>query len=161
MHASQKLLIIGGLELALWGMAYGLYYAVFVEHQSLDQMGSSLMQGFQRAAERKMPESKAALDAYAQARYIYVRQVDVHGHWIGLGMFLIMLGIAFDRLSFQERGRRWLATAMFLGSAIFPLGVLLETVNRGWGPKSIAGFGSALMIVALSGITLGFARGNV
>ncbi len=160
MSASRKLLVIGGLALALWGMAYGLYYAVFVEHQTLDSIGGALATGFARAAERRMPEAQAALDAYAQAQFVYVRQVDVHSHWIGLALILFVLGIAFDRVGFSERQRFAWAMALLIGSVIFPLGVLLETVDRGPGPKAVAILGSALIIVSLAAIAWGFARGG-
>jgi hypothetical protein len=158
MKASRKILILGGLALAVWWMGYGLYYAVFAEHQMLDRLGGSLSTSFVRAAEGKMAESQVALAAYAEGNYIYVRQVDSHGHWIGLGMLLIVLGIAFDRVSFDERVRRGLALGLLAGAAIFPLGVLLETFSHGAGPKVVAVVGSALVILALVGIALGFAR---
>ena len=50
MIASRKLLIFGGLSLAIWGMAYGIWYAVFAEHQTLDGLGAALATGFIRAA---------------------------------------------------------------------------------------------------------------
>lgn len=158
MSGSRKLLIVGGLALVLWGMGYGLFYAVFVEHQTLDQLGGSLTTGFARAAERKMPEAEAALDAYAEGSFAYARQVDVHSHWIGLGMLLIVLGIAFERVSLDERKRFCLAVALFLGAALFPLGVMLETLNRGAGPKAVAVVGSGLIVAALAAASVGFAR---
>jgi hypothetical protein len=158
MSGSRKLLIVGGLALVLWGMGYGLFYAVFVEHQTLDQLGGSLTTGFARAAERKMPEAEAALDAYAEGNFAYVRQVDVHSHWIGLGMLLIVLGIAFERVPFDERRRFYLALALLVGATVFPLGVMLETMNRGAGPKAVAVVGSGLIVVALAAASLGFAR---
>ncbi len=39
MNRARKVLVFGGLALAAFGMLYGLYYAVFVEHQTLDHMG--------------------------------------------------------------------------------------------------------------------------
>jgi hypothetical protein len=44
MSASRKLLIISGVVLAIWGMSFGLYYALFVEHQALDEIGASWLQ---------------------------------------------------------------------------------------------------------------------
>jgi len=157
MTAPRKLLIIGGLALAAWGMGYGIYYAVFVEHQTLDGLGSALATGFIRAAERRMPESQAALADAASRSFVYVRQVDAHGHWIGLGLLLVILGIAFDRIALQKRTRVLLALALFSGSILFPLGVLLETWNRGPGPQAIAVAGSALVIIGLCGTAWGFA----
>ncbi|MGH9774396.1 MAG: hypothetical protein ACRD50_05550 [Candidatus Acidiferrales bacterium] len=158
MSRARKLFILGGLALCIWGMGYGLYYAVFTEHQTLDQIGGALAGSFMRAAERNMPESRAALDVYAASNYVYVRQVDAHGHWIALGMLMIILGIAFDRVEFGERSQYLLALALFAGSVIFPFGVLLETWNHGLAPKAIAAAGAALVILSLAGIAAGFYR---
>src|ERR1700687_2385829 len=145
MVSGRKLLILGGLALVILGMSYGLYFAVFVEHQTLDGIGGSLATSFVRAAERKLPESQAALDQYAEIKYIYVRQVDVHGHWIGLGMLLIVLGTVYDRIGFAERIRFVLAFALLVGAAIFPTGVILQTVDHGSLPRAIAIAGSGLL----------------
>jgi hypothetical protein len=158
MISPARLLILGGLALAIVGMSYGLYFAVFVEHQTLDTIGGSLATSFVRAAERKLPESQAALDAYAETKYVYTRQVDVHSHWIGLGMLLIVLGAAFERVSFGDRVRFLLALALLGGSSIFPLGVILQTFDHGPAPRAIAIVGSGLIIAALSAVALGFAR---
>jgi hypothetical protein len=158
--APRKLLIVGGLALAAWGMGYGIYYAVFVEHQTLDGLGGALATGFMRAAQRQMPESQAALGEAASRNFLYVRQVDAHGHWIGLGLLLVILGIAFDRVALQPRSRFLLALALFSGSVLFPLGVLLETWNRGAAPQVMAVGGSALIILGLCGAAWGFARAN-
>lgn len=160
MSISRKILIFGGLGLAIWGMGYGIWYAVFIEHQTLDGLGAALATGFMRAAENRMAESQAALSDAASRSFAYVRQVDAHGHWIGLGLLLLILGVAFDRVGFGERARTYLAAALLAGSVIFPLGVLLETWNRGAGPQMVAVIGSALVIVGLAGTAWGFARSN-
>jgi hypothetical protein len=155
---SGRLLLIGGLLLAVWGMSYGLYYAVFVEHQTLDTIGGSLTGAFVHAAEQASTQSQASMQAYASATYIYVRQVDAHGHWIGLGLLLVVLGIAFSRVGFSESVRMGLATALLAGAILFPLGVLLETAMQGSLPKAVAVLGSALVIASLAGISWGFSR---
>ena len=160
MIASRKLLIFGGLSLAIWGMAYGIWYAVFAEHQTLDGLGAALATGFIRAAQNRMADSQAALTDAAARSFVYVRQVDAHGHWIGLGLLLLIIGIGFDRVGFGERVRMRLAAALFVGAILFPLGVLLETWNRGIGPQTIAVSGSALVILGLCGTAWGFARGD-
>jgi hypothetical protein len=155
----RKVLVFGGVALAAFGMFYGLYYALFVEHQTLDQMGGSLAAAFVSAAERKLPESGEALDRYAATKYDYVRQVDVHSHWIGLAMLLIVLGVAFDRLAFVEAVKLWIALALTIGSVVFPLGVILQTVSHGslFG-SALAIVGSGLVVVALAATAVGFAR---
>ncbi len=60
MNRARKVLVFGGLALAAFGMLYGLYYAVFVEHQTLDHMGGSLATAFVCAAERQIPETTSA-----------------------------------------------------------------------------------------------------
>jgi hypothetical protein len=159
MSGSRKLLILGGVLLAALGMLYGLHYAVFVEHQTLEGMGGSLAQGFVHAAQRHTPEAQAAINTYGHIKYDYVRQVDIHSHWIGLAMLMIVLGVIFDGVGFSERMRWWIALALLVGSVTFPLGVILQTVSHGgFIPSAMAIVGSGLVIVALSSVALGFAR---
>jgi hypothetical protein len=157
MSRSQKLLVVAGLALAVWGMGYGLVYAAFLEHQTLDQMGSSLATGFILAAQGNLPAARAAIASYGRQNYAYIREVDAHGHWIGLAMLLVALAAAFGRLGFEERERFQLALALVFGSAIFPAGVLLEVVSRDIG-RMIAVAGAALVIFSLAGVAWGFAR---
>ena len=159
MSSARKLLLVGGLTLAAFGMLYGLHYAVFVEHQTLDRMGASLAQAFASAAERDTVEAHSAIEAYALTKYDYVRQVDVHSHWIGLAMLLIVLGAAFEGVALSARLKTWLAAALVSGSIVFPMGVILQTVSHGAVYASaLAIFGSAIVTVALVAVAWGFAR---
>jgi low temperature requirement protein LtrA len=155
---SRKLLILGGTVLAVLGMLYGLHYAVFVEHQTLDRMGGSLAGAFAHAAERRGDDSQLALTAYRETKYDYVRQVDLHSHWIGLAMLLIVLGVVFDEVAFAERARFAIALAMLAGSIVFPLGVILQTVHMAPLGSVLAIAGSALVIAALGATAVGFMR---
>ncbi|HEV2733113.1 MAG TPA: hypothetical protein VGV15_24025 [Terriglobales bacterium] len=159
MSRARRVLIFGGIALAAFGMLYGLYYAVFVEHQTLDQMGGSLAAAFVYAAERNTAESHLALDAYASTKYDYVRQVDVHSHWIGLAMLMIVLGAAFDRLAFGQRIQLAIAWGLLAGCALFPLGVILQTVGHGSAfASAMAILGSGLVVIALAVTAFGFVR---
>jgi hypothetical protein len=158
MSNARKLLFAGGIILAAFGMLYGLHYAVLVEHQTLDRMGGSLASAFVHAAERRMPEAQGALDVYARTKYDYVRQVDVHSHWIGLGMLMIVLGVVFDEVAFGDRARFWIGLALLAGSVAFPLGVILQTANGGMVASALAVAGSVLVIAALGAAVVGFAR---
>ncbi len=155
MSGPRRLLIIGGIALAVWGMSYGLWYAVFAEHQALDSIGASLAGSFAAAADRNAAGMETSLEQYKEAKYIYDRQVDVHGHWIGLAMLLIVLGIGFDRVNFSERLKLFLALGLLLGSVVFPLGVLLQTMSHGPLPRAIAIVGSGFVIAALLGSAVG------
>ena len=138
-----------------------MYYAVFVEHQTLDRIGGSLTASFAAAAQGNWGASESGLVNYSHARYDYVRQVDVHSHWIGLAMLMIVLGIALDGIRFSEHARWWLALAMLTGSVIFPLGVILQTAAKGaMLGSALAILGSGLVIIALAGMAWGFARAS-
>lgn len=159
MSGSQKLLIFGGLALAAFGMLYGLHYALFVEHQTLDGMGNSLAEGFVSVANRNSQQSHAAIQAYGATKYVYVRQVDAHSHWGGLAMLMIVLGMLFDQVRFREAIRRWLAIALLTGSVLFPFAVLLQTTNSMARIGSVLTvLGSALVTIALAGAAGGFLR---
>jgi hypothetical protein len=158
MNAAQKVLIFGGLILAAFGMLYGLHYAVFVEHQTLERMGGSLAAAFVHAAEGDAPEAESALEIYASTKYDYVRQVDVHSHWIGLAMLLILMGAIFDHLAFSPPVRFWIAIALLAGAFVFPLGVVLQTLSHGvFFASALAALGSALVTIALTAVAWGLA----
>jgi hypothetical protein len=159
MSAASKLLIFGGIALAAFGMLYGLHYALFVEHQTLDGMGGSLMTAFTGAARGHMPEAHGAIAAYGATRYDYVRQVDVHSHWIGLAMLMIVLGVAMDHVALRDRFRFWIALSLLLGSVVFPLGVLLQSESQGaaWAAATTV-VGAVIVTIALAAMVVGFAR---
>ena len=159
--SAQRLLISGGLILAALGMIYGLHYALFIEHQTLDRMGATLTRAFVAAADRNLPDSDAALMAYTESKYVYVRQVDVHSHWIGLAMLLIALGAFWKQVAFSKRIQNWLAITLLAGALAFPLGVWLQTTMAGRLPSAVAVGGSALIIIDLVLIIVGFARTSV
>lgn len=159
MSRARKLLVFGGITLAVFGMLYGLHYAVFVEHPTLDGMGGSLADAFVGAAEGNVPAVNRGLDRYASTKYNYVRQVDVHSHWIGLAMLMIVLGAGLDGVAIGERLQTWMAAALLTGSLVFPLGVALQTVSHGaaWA-STLAILGSGLVTVSLAVLAWGFIR---
>jgi hypothetical protein len=155
---SRKLLIFGGMALAAFGMFYGLQYALFTEHQTLDRMGGSLAQSFASAASRNSGQSQSALRQYGETKYDYVREVDAHSHWIGLAMLMIVLGAIFDRMNFAEGIRRLVAICLLSGSVLFPLAVIFETYHHDSSFKALAVVGSGLVIAGLTATAWGFGR---
>jgi hypothetical protein len=162
MNAPRKVLIFGGLTLAAFGMLYGLHYAIFVEHQTLDRMGGSLAAAFVHAAEGHLPEADSAIESYASTKYDYVRQVDAHSHWIGLAMLLILMGVIFDQVAFSLRIRFWIAITLLAGSVVFPLGVVLQTLSHNaFLALVLTVVGSALVTIALAAVAWGLAGTGV
>src|ERR1700757_739678 len=131
-------------------MCHGTWYAVFAEHQALDRIGASLASAFTRAAEQNPAQVRASLANYREAKYVYERQVDAHGHWIGLAMLLVVLGIGFDRVGFPERWKSLLALAMLAGAVLFPLSVLFQALDHGSVPRALSVASSGLMIAAMA-----------
>ena len=158
MSTPRKILIFGGLALAIVGMCYGLVYAVFIEHQTLDGLGGSLTTAFVKGAERNLPAAESSIDTYAHNAYVYVRQVDTHSHWIGLAMILILLGVAFDHLGLSDGAKSVLAVLLLIGAVTFPFGVLMQTWMGGLAPKIIASVGAASVTVGMAGSAWGFSR---
>lgn len=161
MSSARRILIVGGVALALWGMAYGLWYAVSVEHQTLEAIGGTLTSAFTAGAQRDPTAALASMDQYREIKYAYDRQVDVHSHWIGLAMLLIVLGICFDRVNWPQPTQLLLALGALAGAILFPLGVELQIGSHAMLPRIIAIAGSGLEIAALFFIVLGLARGRV
>lgn len=158
LSASRKILIAGGLSLIILAMSYGLWYALFAEHQALEGMGGALATGFVQAASGNLDGSHQSIQQYARIKYDYVRHVDVHSHWGGLAMILIVLGVMFDRVGFSERRRFYVALTLLAGSFIFPLGVILQTVSNSAFPSFLAVTGSALVITGMVLVAIGFFR---
>ena len=158
MRRAQQMLAIAGLALAVWAMTYGFYYAVWIEHQTLDHIGGWLAGAFQHAAMRDMTAARAGLDDYARAKYVYTREVDAHSHWIGMAMVLLALAALWNRLEFGEVARRMLAGALILGAYGFPLGVLLQNHLAAPIGQGVAVITSGLLIVAFAMVAYGFAR---
>jgi hypothetical protein len=157
---SRQILLSGGIALAFLGMSFGLWYAVFAEHQALDGIGRSLTESFSAAANRDMPQAQQAMEQYREAKYRYDRNVDAHGHWIGLAMVLILLAVGFDYVSFTEKQKRVLAWALLLGSSLFPAAVFLESFTHGMWPKILAALASGLVIAAFTLTLAGLLRGK-
>lgn len=158
MKRSQHLLAVAGLALAVWAMSYGFYYAVWVEHQTLDRIGGSLAGAFQSAAAREIDASRAKLVEYARAKYVYTREVDAHSHWIGLAMVLLILAALWDRLAFGERARGALAAVLVAGAYGFPLGVLAQNYLPDPAGQGIAVVASGMLIVGFGLVAIGFLR---
>jgi hypothetical protein len=151
----RRVLLIGGIALAVAGMCHGTWYAAFAEHQALDRIGGSLAGAFTLAGERNAIGATSALAQYREAKYTYERQVDAHGHWIGLAMLLMVLGVAFDRVALAEKWKLALAIGLLAGAVLFPLTVLLQTFSHGSLPRILTIVSSALMIGTLAITALG------
>ena len=65
---------------------------------------------FTAAAQRNADLVENNMGQYREAKYVYDRQVDVHSHWMGLGLLLIVLGLAASGMALSGRTRMLLAS---------------------------------------------------
>jgi hypothetical protein len=158
MTGSQKILLSGGLALAIIGMAYGFWYALIDEHPTLDHMGLSLAGAFIEVANGNMDQARESLDAYGATRFEYIREVHAHGHVVALSTMLLVLGLFFNQLAFSERIRSYLASLLVFGTAALPLGRFLEIVLTGPLPTAVAVLGTIAIIGGLFTTAFGFLR---
>ena len=155
MTGSQKILLSGGLALAILGMAYGLWYAVADEHPTLERMGVSLASAFAEVAKGEMDPAREFLKTYGDTRFEYIREVHTHGHLVALSTLLLVLGLFFNQLAFAERIRLYLASLLVFGTAALPLGSLLEIFLTGPVPKAMALLGAVSIIGGLGAVAAG------
>ena len=148
MNGAQRILILSGLALIAFTMAYGVAYALFDEHQTLVGMGTQMATGFMEASGGDMDAAYAALDSYGALTLEYRNEVHSHGHWGMLSLILIILGLSFNRMGLAEKQGVLLACVLAASAALFPLGVLLQI-----GPA--AGFGKILSVAGSIGMVLG------
>ena len=160
MKHSQKILLTGGLVLAILGMAYGFWYAVADEHPTLERMGVSLASAFAEVANGDMEQARESLDAYGATRFEYIREVHTHGHVVALSTLLILLGLFFNQLGFSERIRTYLASLLVFGTAALPLGSFLDIVLTGPLPNVVAVLGTIAIIGGMFATAIGFFRGS-
>jgi hypothetical protein len=73
-------------------------------------------------------------------------------------MLLIIVAIGYDHVSFSQKLKTLLAWILLIGSAFFPLGVLMQTWSHGPAPRFVAALASAMVIIALAAMVLGFLR---
>jgi len=156
MTSSQKILLTGGLVLAILGMAYGFWYAVADEHPTLERMGVSLASAFAEVANGDMEQASESLDAYGATRFEYIREVHTHGHVVALSTLLVLLGLFFNQLGFSERIRTYLASLLVFGTAALPLGSFLEIVLAGPLPNAVAVLGTIAIIGGMFATAIGF-----
>jgi hypothetical protein len=149
MSNAQRLLVCTGIALISFTMAFGVWYAIFDEHQTLVGMGVQMATGFMEAAKGNMEAAYSALDNFGAISAEYRKEVHSHGHWGMLSLVLICLGLVFDQVQFSEKTKKALAWLLAGSTILFPLGVLMQI-----GPAASAGqllsmAGSVGMIVGL------------
>ena len=80
MTSANKTYVVGGLGLVLAGLIFGVYYAIFDEHQTLVAMGMAFAQSFFEAAGGNKTGVAENIEILRANSYEYMREVSVHAH---------------------------------------------------------------------------------
>ena len=157
-NTSTKILLIGGFALCLLAMSYGLYYALFDEHQTLSAMGYNLANSFAQAATGDLTAARESIAVFATVSAEYRREIHAHTHWGTLSLLLILMGLFFNRVGFSECKRIAIASVLSVGAVIFPLGVLLQSYPVGIIAKLLSISGTLALIVGFAAVLIGLLR---
>lgn len=148
MRTENRILIVVGLALLAATIFFGLWYAIFDEHQTLVGIVESLTSAFVEAASGNPQQAHGAIDQYASTAAEYRLEVHFHGHFGFLGLVMVLLGLVVHTLGFSEANRKRLAVILGGSSFLFPMGVLLQI-----GPLAAAGH--VLAVIGTLGLVLG------
>jgi hypothetical protein len=148
MRTENRILIVAGLALIAATIFFGLWYAIFDEHQTLVGMVESLTSAFAQAASGNLDKAHAAIDQYASTAAEYRLEVHFHGHFGFLGLIMVLLGLVAHTLGFNAANRKRLAAVLGASGFLFPVGVLLQI-----GP--LASAGHVLAVIGTVGVVLG------
>lgn len=159
MNAAQRILIIAGIAIIGFTMSFGVWYAIFDEHQTLNAIGLNLASGFIHAATGDLSAAMTSLDNYAAVNREYRFEVHSHGHWGMLALILLILGLVFQQLGLSERQGLALAWLLALSAALFPLGILIQTGPALAIGKALSLFGAVGMVLGLLVSAWGLIRG--
>ena len=154
----QRLLIMTGVALIAFTMCFGVYYAIFDEHQTLVGMGQQMASGFVNAAKGDLTAAYSAFDSYGVISAEYHHEVHSHGHWGMLALVLLLLGIVFRNLAFTQQTCQRLAYLLCGSAALFPLGIILQIGALELVGKLFASAGAVGLIVGLILVIFGLLR---
>jgi hypothetical protein len=158
MTSANKTYIVGGLVLVLAGLIFGVYYAIFDEHQTLVAMGTAFAQSFFEAAGGNETGVAENIETFRANSYEYMREVSVHAHIIELGTLALIVPLFSHRIGWSD-GRKLLIARLFIaGSLVFCLGVFSQIFVLSVLTEALAVIGSGLVIVCVGVLVLGLFR---
>ena len=158
MTSANKTYIVGGLGLVLAGLIFGVYYAIFDEHQTLVAMGMAFAQSFFEAAGGNETGVAENIEILRANSYEYMREVSVHAHIIELGTLALIVSLFSHRIGWDD-GRKLLIARLFIaGSLVFCLGVFSQIFVLSVLTQALAVIGSGLVILCVGVLVVGLFR---
>ena len=158
MTSANTTYIVGGLVLVLAGLIFGVYYAIFDEHQTLVAMGMAFAQSFFEAAGGNETGVAENIEILRANSYEYMREVSVHAHIIELGTLALIVPLFSHRIGWDD-GRKLLIARLFIaGSLVFCLGVFSQIFVLSVLTQALAVIGSGLVILCVGVLVVGLFR---
>ena len=159
MTSANKTYIVGGLLLVLIGLIFGVYYAIFDEHQTLVAMGMAFAQSFFEAAGGNEAGVSESIETFRANSFEYIREVSFHAHIIELGTLALIIPLFAHRIGWND-GRKLLIARLFIvGSLVFTLGVLAQTLAMSALTQALAVGGSGLVIACVGALVVRLFKG--
>ena len=162
----MRLLVIGGVSLILVGMIFGDVFAVFVLHQNAGRIGQELMAVTKAVGDGNAAAVSAHFQTIGSSLENRGTKVDAHAHMIAFGYLALLMALAQPYLALAADWRKRLAIVFVTGAWLLPMGVFLihyvglahsPLASIGWASMA-ADFGGLLVITAVAGELVGFAR---
>ena len=158
MTSANKTYIVGGLLLVLIGLIFGVYYAIFDEHQTLVAMGMAFAQSFLDAAGGNETGVAESIKVFRANSYEYIREVSFHAHIIELGTLALIIPLFAHRIGWDDDRKLLIARLFIVGSLVFALGVLAHTLALTPVTQGMAVLGSGLVIVCVGILVVGLSK---
>ncbi len=155
MTSANKTYIVGGLLLVLIGLIFGVYYAIFDEHQTLVAMGMAFAQSFFEAAGGNETGVSENIETFRANAFEYTREVSFHAHIIELGTLALIIPLFAHRIGWNDSRKLLIARLFIIGSLVFTLGVLSQTLAFSGVTQAMAVIGSGLVIACVGVLVLG------
>ena len=162
-----RILIFGGILIAIVGMLFGEYYAIFHLHQSGMTIEAEMLSSVQAVArgEGGEPLGRSMANIGKMLENMGTKK-DTHTHWIQLAYLCLILGLVQPYINLGATWKRRWAVIMVTSSFILPVGVFtiyylglwnspFQTI--GWG-SIVADAAGVVVIVAVFAQLVGAVR---
>ena len=161
-----RILIFGGILIAIVGMLFGEYFAIFHLHQSGMTIEAEMLNSVKAVAAGDSEPIGGSMERIGKMLENMGTKKDTHAHWIQLAYLCLILGLVQPYIAIGPTWKRRWAIVLVASSFILPIGVFsiyylglwkspFETV--GWG-SIVADTAGAVFIVGVFAQFLGAIR---
>ncbi|MEE9263278.1 MAG: hypothetical protein V3V11_02375, partial [Vicinamibacteria bacterium] len=118
-----RILIFGGILIAIVGMLFGEYYAIFHLHQSGMTIEAEMLNSVKAVAAGDSEPIGGSMERIGKMLENMGTKKDTHAHWIQLAYLCLILGLVQPYIALGETWKRRWAIVLVASSFILPVGV--------------------------------------